>query len=139
MIIMINKYRLYPASPVLIVFLGALNAYSFFMIGRISHLQSFGENNNDTTRSLGVAWDKVVVENSSWVVSLSYLITPLGAASTYSIILGNMLSALESSAGLTSLLVKGQTSILGITAAALYPLCHLSSLATLAPVLILLM
>ncbi len=112
------------------------------MIGRFSHLQMLGsesesesESKKDTeTKSLGGAWDDEVGTNSSWVVSLSTFLTPLGAALTYSIILGDMLSALAQSAGLTGLLARRQTSILGITAAVLYPLCNLSSLAALAPI-----
>ena len=99
------------------------------MIGRLSNMQG-----SDETKSIGGAWEEVVGANSSWIVSLSCFLTPLGAALTYSIILGDMLSALAQSAGLSGLLIKRQTSILGITAAVLYPLCHLKSLAALAPV-----
>ncbi len=99
------------------------------MIGRLSNMQGSSE-----TKSIGAVWEEVVGSNSSWIVSLSCLLTPLGAALTYSIILGDMLSALAQSAGATGLLIKRQTSILGITAAVLYPLCHLKSLAALAPV-----
>ena len=113
----------------LIFVLGGLSAYSFFNIGRISNLQG-----SDKSKSIGEAWEDEIGADSSWIVSLSCLLTPLGAALTYSIILGDMLSSLAQSAGLTGILARRQTSILGITAAVLYPLCNLSSLAALAPV-----
>jgi amino acid permease len=119
---------LVPASMVMFV-LGGLSAYSFYMIGRISRLQG-----SETTKSIGAAWEDEVGANSSWIVSLSTFLTPLGAALTYSIILGDILSALAQSAGMTGILAKRQTSILGVTTAVLYPLCHLKSLAALAPI-----
>lgn len=123
-----HKKRLVPAS-ILMILLAGVSAYSFYMIGRISSLQE-----SKTTKSIGAAWEDVVGADSSWIVSLSTFLTPLGAALTYSIILGDMLSALAQSAGLAGVLAKRQTSIVGITAAVLYPLCHLSSLAALAPI-----
>lgn len=122
------EIRLIPAS-VLILVLGALSAYSYHMIGRLSHLQGAKE-----TKSIGAAWESEIGASSSWLVTLSCLLTPLGAALTYSIILGDMISALGKSAGLTGLLVKRQTAILGISGAVLYPLCNLKSLAALAPI-----
>lgn len=120
--------RLVPASALIFV-LGALSAYSFFMIGRISNLQGSVQ-----SKSIGAAWEEEIGANSSWIVTLSCLLTPLGAALTYSIILGDMLSALAQTVGVTGILAKRQTAILGITSAVLYPLCNLSSLAALAPV-----
>lgn len=99
------------------------------MIGRLSHLSGAKK-----SKSIGAAWEDEFGANSSWIVSLSCFLTPLGAALTYSIILGDMLSSLAQSAGLTGILARRQASILGITAAVLYPLCNLSSLAALAPV-----
>ncbi len=99
------------------------------MIGRLSHLSA-----SNKSKSIGAAWEDEFGANSSWIVSLSCFLTPLGAALTYSIILGDMLSSIAQSAGLTGILARRQTSILGITAAVLYPLCNLSSLAALAPV-----
>jgi hypothetical protein len=80
---------LYPAT-LLIFVLGALSAYSFHMIGRFSHL----DGPEKSTKSLSAAWEKEVGEQSSWIVSLACFLTPLGATLTYSIILGDMLSAL---------------------------------------------
>lgn len=119
---------LVPAS-LLIVILGFLSAYSFLMIGRISQLQGSKE-----TKSIGAAWESEIGADSSWIVSLSTFLTPLGAALTYSIVLGDMLSTLAKSAGVTGLLARRQTAILGITSVVLYPLCNLSSLAALAPI-----
>lgn len=76
--------------------LGSLSAYSFYMIGRLSHL----DGDKEITNSLSAAWEQEVGENSAWVVSLSCFLVPLGAALTYSIMLGDMLSSLACSAGL---------------------------------------
>mmetsp|Transcript_23610 Transcript_23610/g.29032 ORF Transcript_23610/g.29032 Transcript_23610/m.29032 type:complete len:503 (+) Transcript_23610:91-1599(+) len=119
---------LVPASMLMIV-LGFLSAYSFYMIGRISRLQGSKE-----TKSLSGAWEAEIGASSSWLISVACMLTTLGAALTYSIILGDMFSTLAQSAGLTGVLAKRQTSIVGVTALALYPLCNLSSLAALAPI-----
>jgi len=120
---------LYPAT-LLIFVLGALSAYSFHMIGRFSHM----DGPEKSTKSLSAAWEKEVGEESSWIVSLACFLTPLGATLTYSIILGDMLSALAHFFGVKGLLATRHASILGITALALYPLVQLKSLAALAPV-----
>mmetsp|Transcript_18520 Transcript_18520/g.22130 ORF Transcript_18520/g.22130 Transcript_18520/m.22130 type:complete len:515 (-) Transcript_18520:757-2301(-) len=114
-------------AALLMFILGSLSAYSFYMIGRLSHL----DGDKETTNSLSAAWEQEVGENSAWVVSLSCFLVPLGAALTYSIMLGDMLSSLACSAGLKGFAASRQASILGITASVLFPLCNLKSLAAL--------
>merc|ERR1740124_1419671 len=99
-------------------------------VGRVSHLDRI----NESTNSLSSAWEKEVGTKSAWVVSLACFLTPLGAALTYSIMLGDLLSSLACSAGLTGLAASRQASILGISASILYPLCNLKSLAALSVV-----
>lgn len=127
---------LVPAS-VVIMTLGSLSAYSFHMIGRISQL--LGDEPIQSTSittdvpSLSSAWKQEFGPSTAWIVSLACFLTPLGAALTYSIILGDMISSLSSSLGNT-LFAYRHWSILGVTSLTLYPLCHLSSLKALSPI-----
>ena len=116
---------LIPASVLLSV-LGLLSAYSFYSIGRTCA--------QEKASSLGEAWEKIIGKDSAWMVTLSCLVTPLGAALAYSIVLGDFFSSLARSAGVKGVLAMRQTSILVVTLLALYPLCLLKSLAALAPV-----
>uniref|UniRef100_A0A7S4JZY9 Amino acid transporter transmembrane domain-containing protein n=1 Tax=Odontella aurita TaxID=265563 RepID=A0A7S4JZY9_9STRA len=118
---------LVPAS-IMVVGLGLLSAYSFFMLGRIN------DASEKKSSSMGDMWKNEVGEGSSWVVTLSCFLTPLGAALAYSIMLGDMLSSLAETAGLKGILATRHTAILAITSLVLYPLCGLKSLAALAPV-----
>lgn len=118
-----------PASCML-VFLGALSAYSFFMLGRLAK----NGGNGATPKSFGEAWEKEVGPKSSWLVVLSCLLTPYGAALAYSIMLGDIFSSMAQSAGLKGILATRHASIMAVTLGALYPLCNLKSLASLAPI-----
>lgn len=115
---------LLPAS-MLLGFLGILSAYSFYSIGRTC--------SEERVHSLEEAWERIMGKDSAWIVTLSCFIIPLSAALIYSIVLGDFLSSLARAAGVKGLLAIRQTSILAVTAAALYPLCLLKSLAALAP------
>jgi len=115
-----------PAGLLMFV-LGSLSAYSFYMIGRVSHM----DGDKETTNSLSTAWEQEVGKSSAWVVSLACFLTPLGAALTYSIMLGDLLSSLACSAGLKGLAASRHASILAVTASILYPLSNLKSLAAL--------
>ena len=116
-----------PATAI-IVGLGAISAYSFLLLGRVNDA---GETES---ASLGDMWTKEVGASSSWLVTLSCLLTPLGAALAYSIMLGDMLSSLAQAAGVKGVLAGRRAGILAISSLVLYPLCNLKSLAALAPV-----
>mmetsp|Transcript_46653 Transcript_46653/g.141351 ORF Transcript_46653/g.141351 Transcript_46653/m.141351 type:complete len:551 (-) Transcript_46653:129-1781(-) len=119
---------LVPASGML-AFLGILSAYSFFMLGRLAK----NGGNGASPTSFGEAWEKEVGPKSSWLVVLSCLLTPYGAALAYSIMLGDIVSSMAHSAGLKGILAMRHTSILAVSLGVLYPLCNLKSLAALAP------
>ena len=88
-----SKQALLPASA-MVVGLGALSAYSFGMLGR---LNAAGKT---VSTSLGNLWENEIGESSSWLVTLSCLLTPLGAALAFSIMLGDMLSSLATTVGI---------------------------------------
>ena len=122
---------LIPSAAILFV-LGFVSAYSFYSIGRVCK-----ETDSD---SIGEAWNKIVSENSRWVVDASCFVTPLGAALSFSIILGDLCSSVVktllqfSTLSSAKVLASRQVCILLLTSLVLYPLCSLSSLAALAPV-----
>ena len=88
-----SKQALLPASA-MVVGLGGLSAYSFAMLGR---LNAAGKT---VSTSLGNLWENEIGESSSWLVTLSCLLTPLGAALAFSIMLGDMLSSLATTVGI---------------------------------------
>ena len=88
-----SKQALLPASA-MVVGLGALSGYSFAMLGR---LNAAGKT---VSTSLGNLWENEIGESSSWLVTLSCLLTPLGAALAFSIMLGDMLSSLATTVGI---------------------------------------
>lgn len=87
-----SSAALLPATAIL-GGLGVLSAYSFAMLGR---LNAAGE---VASTSLGNLWENEIGESSSWLVTLSCLLTPLGAALAFSIMLGDMLSSLATTVG----------------------------------------
>lgn len=84
--------RLLPSS-LLVGFLGLLSAYTFFNIGRICRLE--GE-----ASTLSEAWENEVGKSTAWLVGLCCVLTPFGAALSYSIILGDTFSSLAQCIGL---------------------------------------
>lgn len=103
-------------------FLGGLSSYSFYLIGKIcAETNSF---------SIAEAWEKTVGGNSSWLITMACLLTPLGAALSYSIILADTFTALARTA---SLPITRSAAIVSTSTFILYPLCRLKSLASLAP------
>jgi amino acid permease len=83
---------LIPATSMMTV-LGVLSAYSFHIIGRLCSVERF--------TSLTQAWEKIFSRKSSWVVTMACFIFPFGASVSYSIALGDLLSSLAKSAGLS--------------------------------------
>ena len=73
--------------------LGVLSAYSFAMLGRLNAAGKVA------STSLGNLWENEIGESSSWLVTLSCFLTPLGAALAFSIMLGDMLSSLATTVG----------------------------------------
>ncbi len=126
-------YSIIPATLIMCV-LGSLSAYSFNMIPRLTRLDTdHSPFTNSTIMSLSQAWEKEVGKGSAWIVSLCCFLTPLGTALTFSIVLGDMLSMLAKSAGISGVLASRQALLLGVTSSILYPLCSLKSLAALSP------
>ena len=103
-------FSVIPAT-LLVLFMGCLSAYSFYMIGRMC-----SEDGGDSLTDL---W-KRDVGKGGWVVTLSILVFTLGAALTYSICLGDAFSSLAETVGLQ---VRTETFI----NASLYNVCHLHS------------
>lgn len=124
---------LIPAIAVMCL-LGFLSAYSFYMIPRLTRMDDDATKDTKRTMSLSQAWEKEVGKDSAWIVSLCCFLTPLGTALTYSIIVGDMLSMLAKSMGLTGKLVSRQSLLIATTLGIIYPLCNLKSLAALSPV-----
>lgn len=125
LIIVIFIYSIAPAVG-LIAALGSLSAYTFYLLGRLSHANG--------AKDFTEIWELEVGKESSWIVSLSVFTFSLGTALCYSIVLGDTLQSLAAGAGLTGILATRYASILAVTLLALYPLSRLQSLAALAPV-----
>ena len=79
--------------------MGSVSAYTFHMIGRLS---CWNEQNKDTSgkaKSISQLWKEAMGEKTSWLVTLSCLLTPLAFNLTYSIVLGDTISSLLRTAG----------------------------------------
>lgn len=116
------KSAVWPTFAILVV-MGCFSAYTFSMIGAEC------ERNNAAT--FDEAWAATVGEKSKWILSSSLVITTYLACLAYSMIIGDLFSALTASAGATGVLAKRSVSILGITGIVVVPLCFLKSLAAL--------
>lgn len=103
-----------------------LSAYTFALVGRLAH--QTGAN------TMGELWEREIGKESSWVIDVSTFIFAMGCTLTFSIVLGDFLSGLAQGVGATGWMATRQTSILTITALALYPLSLMKSLSALAPV-----
>jgi len=115
---------LVPASIVMAI-LGSVSAYSFFIIGKLCEMED--------ASSFGEVWEKTIGKESSWIVTAVCFLTPLGVALSFSIVLGDFLSSLATTAGLKGFLATRHFAILAVTLVAVYPLTLLKSLAALAP------
>jgi len=116
---------LVPASLIMAV-LGFVSGYSFYSIGRTCK--------DEGASSIGEAWTKTVGKDSSWLVDVSLFLTTVGAALSFSINLGDLVSSVLQTLGVTGFMAGRHASILAVTLSSLLPLCSLSSLAALAPV-----
>ena len=122
------KSGLVPAN-ILLAVLGVLSGYTFALYGRLTR---------DTgATSLGDLWKKVQNTDDSRLVNVANFVYCFGCSLVFSLVIGDSLSNLAKGIGLQGLLVQRQTAILGTTAAVLFPLCNLQSLAALAPISIL--
>lgn len=114
---------LVPASA-LIIGLGLISAYSFSLTARMCVANG--------AESLGGAWEKAIGKRTSWIVPSSLAALCLGVCVAYAIILGDTFSSLAVTAGAKGFFASRHASIL-VSAALLFPLCSLQSLAALAP------
>jgi sodium-coupled neutral amino acid transporter 11 len=123
---------------IIVCVMGSISAYSFFTMVRLSHWDDTQPSNNkgeiQKTKSIGKIWEQEIGENTSWIVQLSCLLTPLAFTLSYSIVLGDTISSLSQTFGLTGILATRQASILFATLGVLYPLCQMKSLAALAKI-----
>ena len=127
-----------PAILILSI-LGTISAYTFHLIGRLTAVVSSESNNDDdgdnqVISNLGQIWDFEVGPSSSWLISLSVMLTCLGTSLAYSIILGDTIKSLAETAGLTGILASRRFNVAAISLLGVYPLSCLKSLAALAPV-----
>ena len=127
-----------PAILILSI-LGTISAYTFHLIGRLTAVVSSESNNEDdgdnqVISNLGQIWDFEVGPSSSWLISLSVMLTCLGTSLAYSIILGDTIKSLAETAGFTGILASRRFNVAAISLLGVYPLSCLKSLAALAPV-----
>lgn len=83
---------------------------------------------------MGQLWDLEVGSSTSWLVSMAVMLTCFGVSLSYSIILGDTLSSLAQTAGLSGIFTTRRFNVAIISLLGVYPLCCLKSLAALAPV-----
>lgn len=102
------------------MFIGAVSAYTFNLLGPISE-----ETNAD---SLGDMWKQLVGPSSSWLVDAVIFTMTMGICVTYSMLLGDFTS------DLLQQVVGRNVCIVALTCGCLYPLALLPSLKALAPV-----
>jgi len=103
----------------------ALSGYTFSLVGRMSL--------DNGAKTMGEVWEREIGRQSSWIIDSSTFVFTMGCCLTFSIVLGDFLSSLAQSVGATGWLATRQTSILGVTLSALYPLSLMESLESLAP------
>ena len=87
-----------PAS-LLIFSMGSISAYTFHMIGRLSCWNEQNKESGGKAKSISQLWKEVIGEKTSWIVTLSCLLTPLAFNLTYSIVLGDTISSLLRTSG----------------------------------------
>ena len=106
----------------LIAAIGMVSGYGFSLIGRVCAYTG--------AKSYREAWAKSVGKNSDWIPAASCTFKTCCATLAYSMILADTFKSLFATAGFA---VSRTTSLLGVTGAALFPLCLLKDLSSLAP------
>jgi sodium-coupled neutral amino acid transporter 11 len=127
------KSAIIPASSILFT-LGAISAYTFHLLGRLTVVANNEASSNIKVTSIGQLWEKEVGASSSWLISAAIFLTCFGTCLAYSIILGDTLSSLAQTFGISGLLATRRVNIVAISLLGVYPLSCLKSLAALAPV-----
>ena len=102
--------------------MGAISAYTFGLIGRVSRATN--------TISYSDAWDETVGKKSSFIIAFSCFIDCFFGNLSYSMILADTMVNLLASAGIA---ITRTQSLLGVTGIVLLPLCLMKNLASLAP------
>jgi sodium-coupled neutral amino acid transporter 11 len=130
------KSAIIPASSILFT-LGAISAYTFHLLGRltvVANNEASSSSDDAKITSIGQLWEKEVGASSSWLISAAIFLTCFGTCLAYSIILGDTLSSLAQTFGISGLLATRRVNIVAISLLGVYPLSCLKSLAALAPV-----
>ena len=129
------KSAIIPASSILFT-LGAISAYTFHLLGRLTVVANNEASSSSDVKvnSIGQLWEKEVGASSSWLISAAIFLTCFGTCLAYSIILGDTLSSLAQTFGISGLLATRRVNIVTISLLGVYPLSCLKSLAALAPV-----
>ena len=105
--------------------MGIMGGYTFSVIGRACEQHGVSTYQD--------AWAKSVDEKSAWVISASITTMCFFACLAYSIIIADSFTSLAATFQLPAMLASRTNVIIGLTAAILYPLCSLNSLAALSP------
>jgi sodium-coupled neutral amino acid transporter 11 len=117
------KAAIAPAVTILGV-MGFLSAYSFSMIGQ--------ECERYNATSFEEVWEKTLGNSTLWIISSSVVTTTFLACVAYSMIIGDLVSALASTLGF-NLLSTRSSAIIGVTGCIVAPLCFLKNLSALSP------
>jgi amino acid permease len=110
-------------SLALLVMIGTVSGYCFFLIGRVCAYTG--------AVSYRDAWKKSVGERGSWLPALCCLLVTVCSVVAYSMILSDTIPQLLVSVGMLG--VSRTQALLGITTTVLLPLCLLKELKSLAP------
>jgi len=116
------KGAIAPSVAILSV-MGSLSAYTFSMIAK--------ECARYNAKSFEDVWAATIGEKSKKIVTQCIVVTTLLACLAYSMIIGDLFSAILVTAGAEGVFAKRWFSIVGITATVVTPLCFLKSLAAL--------
>lgn len=118
-----NPFALVPATLYLVMPLGLLSAYTFYLIARhcvVSKTESFGD-----------AWGELVGKNTSWVISLFCFMDCFVGCVCYTMIAGDTLSTLLA-AYVGPFFASRSRMILLLTVGVFYPLSRMRNLKPLA-------
>jgi amino acid permease len=113
---------LIPAT-LLIWIMGAISAYTFSMLARVSAMTG--------AISYSDAWEKTRGKSTSWMIAFSSALDCFAGNLTYSMVLADTFQALLSAIGIIG--VTRTNALLGLTSLVLLPLCLVKNLTALAP------